>query len=219
MALAPILGIFLLLSWPRADVVSSVPAIAVWQSTQAQESQPSNSSQAAQPATDQQKAPGQASASPQSPAAASPPCPDNSQTGSSEQSNCKPTASTAAKTKKHPHKAVAPATAPTKSGPTKTVVRNGGTSDPTVDLSPGMSPQQASNQTESTKQLLATSDANLKKITGRQLSPSQQDTVKQINNYMDQAKAAEKVGDVQRAHNLAVKASLLSADLVGPEKR
>jgi len=214
MALATILGIFLLLSWPRADVVSSMPAIAVWQSTQAQESQPGNSSQAAQPATDQQKAPDQASAS-QSPTAASPPCPDNSQTGSSVRSNCKPTAPTGAKTKKHPHKAVAPAAAPTGSGPTKTVVRNGGTSNPTVDLSPGLSPQQASNQTESTKQLLATSDANLKKITGRQLSPSQQDTVKQIKSYMDQAKAAENGGDVQRAHNLAVKASLLSADLVG----
>jgi len=218
MALATILGIFLLLSWPRADVVSSMPAIAVWQWTQAQESQPGNPSQAAQPATDQQKAPDQNSAS-QSPTAASPPCPDNSQTGSSVKSNCKPTASSGTKTKKHAHKAVAPATAPTGSGPTKTVVRNGGTSDPTVDLSPGMSPQQASNQTESTKQLLATSDANLKKIAGRELSPSQQDTVKQINNYMDQAKAAEKVGDVQRAHNLAVKASLLSADLVGPEKK
>ena len=214
MALATILGIFLLLCWPRADVLSSMPAIAVWQSPQAQESQPGNSSQAAQPATDQQKAPDQASA-PQSPPAASPSCPDNSQTGSSVKSNCKPTASTGAKTKKQAHKAVAPATAPTGSGPTKTVVRDGGTSDPTVDLSPGMSPQQASNQTESTKQLLAASDANLKKIAGRQLSPSQQDTVKQITNYMDQAKAAESVGDVQRAHNLAVKASLLSADLLG----
>jgi len=98
-------------------------------------------------------------------------------------------------------------------------VRNGSAADLTVDLSPGLSPQQASNQTESTNQLLATSDANLKKIAGRQLSPSQQDTVKQINSYIKQANEAEKVGDVQRAHNLAVKASLLSADLVGPEKK
>jgi hypothetical protein len=127
-------------------------------------------------------------------------------------------ASTGSKTKKHHHKAVAPAPAPTESGPTKKVVSNGGTADPTVDLSTGLSPQQASHQKESTHQLLAASDANLKKIAGRQLSPSQQDTVKQINSYVKQAEAAEKVGDVQRAHNLAVKANLLSADLVGPEK-
>jgi len=214
MALATILGIFLLLSWPRASVPSP-PEMAMWQSTQAQESQPSNSSQAAKPATDRQKTPDQTSAPPQSPAAASPPCPDNVQTGSSVKSNCKPTESAGTKTKKQHHKAIAPATAPTGSGPTKTVVRDGGTADLTVDLSPGLSPQQASHQTESTNQLLATSDANLKKIAGRQLSPSQQDTVNQINNYMKQARDAEKVGDVQRAHNLAVKASLLSSDLVG----
>jgi len=62
---------------------------------------------------------------------------------------------------------------------------------------------------------LASSDENLKKIAGRQLSTSQQDTVKQIKTYMEQANAANKDGDVQRAHNLAVKANLLSADLVG----
>jgi hypothetical protein len=84
-----------------------------------------------------------------------------------------------------------------------------------VDLSPGLSPQQASHQTESTNQLLATSDANLKKIAGRQLNANQQDTVKQIKSYMDQAKKAADSGDGQRAYNLAVKANLLSAELVG----
>jgi len=63
--------------------------------------------------------------------------------------------------------------------------------------------------------LLATSDANLKKISGRQLNASQQDTVKQIKSYMDQAKKAATGGDVQRAYNLAVKANLLSAELAG----
>jgi len=218
MALAAILGIFLLLSWPCARI-ASVPEMAIGQSTDPQESQPVNSSQAAQPASDQQKPPEQASA-PQSPAAASPSCPDNSQAGSNAKSDCKPAASTGSKTKKHHHKAVASVTTPAaRSDPTKNVVRNGGADDPIVDLSPGLSRQQASSQTESTNQLLAASNANLKKIVGRQLSPSQQDTVKQINSYMDQAKKAESSGDVQRAHNLAVKASLLSADLVGPEKK
>jgi hypothetical protein len=98
-------------------------------------------------------------------------------------------------------------------------VPDGGAADPIVDLSPGLSPQQDSSRNESTNRLLAASDANLQKLAGRQLNPSQQDTVNQIKNYMDQAKEAEKLGDVQRAHNLAVKASLLSADLVGPERK
>jgi len=210
MPLAAILGICVLLSWPHA--------MAAWASTHSQESQPSNSSQkgsAALPPTDQQKASDQPSASPQSPAPDIPPCPDNSQTGSSVKSDCKPAKSTGAKPKKHHHQAAAPADTPAGSGPTKTVVRNGGTSEPTVDLSPGLSPQQASHQTESTNQLLATSDANLKKIAGRQLSANQQDTVKQIKSYMDQAKKAADSGDGQRAYNLAVKANLLSAELVG----
>ena len=84
-----------------------------------------------------------------------------------------------------------------------------------VDLSPRRNQQQAAQQSENTKQLLAASDANLKKISGRTLSANQQDTVKQIKSYMDQAKESLTDGDVQRAYNLAVKANLLSAELAG----
>ena len=85
-----------------------------------------------------------------------------------------------------------------------------------MDLSPEVTQKQASEQTVRTNQLLASSDANLKKISGRQLSAGQQDTVKQIKSYMEQATAAKDRGDVQRAYNLAVKANLLSAELAGP---
>jgi hypothetical protein len=84
-----------------------------------------------------------------------------------------------------------------------------------VELAPDVSQQQASREIESTNQLLATSDANLKKISGRQLSANQVDTVKQIKSYMEQAKTAVNDGDAQRAYNLAVKAKLLSTELVG----
>ena len=77
-----------------------------------------------------------------------------------------------------------------------------------------MSAEQASSQRQSTTQLLAATDANLKQISSRQLNSTQQDSVSQIRKYMEQAKAAEKAGDVQRAHNLASKALLLSDDLV-----
>ncbi len=96
----------------------------------------------------------------------------------------------------------------------KKVVRNGGTVDPVVQLAPGMSAEQASSQRQSTAQLLAATDDNLKQIASRQLSSAQQDSVSQIRKYMEQANAAEKAGDVQRAHNLASKALLLSDDLV-----
>jgi len=97
--------------------------------------------------------------------------------------------------------------------PEKKVVRNGSTVDPVVQLTPGMSAEQASSQRENTTQLMAATDANLKQISARQLNSSQQDSVSQIRRYIEQAKAAEQAGDVQRAHNLASKALLLSDDL------
>lgn len=100
------------------------------------------------------------------------------------------------------------------STPEKKVVRNGGTDDPAVQLAPGVSDEQASRQRQSTTQLLAATDTKLKQISARQLSPSQQESVSQIRKYMEQAKAAEAAGDVQRAQNLASKALLLSDDLV-----
>jgi hypothetical protein len=218
MLLATILAMSLL-PWPHARILSSVHAAAVWQSVQPQD-QPSKSSpqsSPAQPPTDQQEARDQSATPPQPPATASPPCLEKSQPGSTTAPECKPAASTGAKTRKHrrTRKAVAPAGTPAETGPIKTVVRNGGTADPAVDLSPGLSQQQASHQIEITNQLLANSDANLKQISGRQLSANQQDTVKQIKSYLEQARKAASDGDVQRAHNLAVKANLLSAELVG----
>ena len=76
-----------------------------------------------------------------------------------------------------------------------------------------MSPEQASNQRQNTTQLLAATDANLKQISSHPINPSQQASVSQIRKYMEQAKAAEQAGDVQRAENLASKALLLSDDL------
>jgi hypothetical protein len=83
-----------------------------------------------------------------------------------------------------------------------------------VNLSPDPSPQ-ASQQSDRTRQLLESSEANLKKISAHPLDESQQDTVKQIESYVDQARKAADDGDVQRAYNLAVKANLLSAELAG----
>jgi hypothetical protein len=141
-------------------------------------------------------------------ATVSKPCPV---TTSAASSNCKPAVHKIRHKKQNP---TPPAGAPP-DGPTKTVVRNGSTTDPTVAISAGMNEQQISQQKQNTDQLLASADANLKTISTRQLSAAQQDTVTQIKSFMEQAKAASSSGDVQRAYNLANKANMLSADLKG----
>jgi hypothetical protein len=54
----------------------------------------------------------------------------------------------------------------------------------------------------------------LKKLDSQQLDSSKLEIVKQIQTYVEQARTAEAAGDLDRAHNLAVKAQLLSDDLV-----
>ena len=95
------------------------------------------------------------------------------------------------------------------------MVRNGSTTEPVVQLSQDVNQQQASREQQVTDQLLAQTASNLKTLAARQLTSGQLDTVTQIKTYMEQSRAAENEGDLQRAHNLALKANLLSADLVG----
>lgn len=104
--------------------------------------------------------------------------------------------------------------APPPDGPTKKVVRNGSTKDPEVQFSSGQSQEQVSHQLQNTNQLLASAESNLKRMAVRQATPSQQETMKQVRMYMDQAKAAIGSGDLQRGHTLAFKARLLSDELV-----
>lgn len=144
------------------------------------------------------------------PPAATPakPCPTS---GAASNPECKPTIHKTKHKKRNP----TPPSGASSESPTKTVVRNGSTTDPTVAISAGISEQQISQQTQNTDQLLASADANLKAISTHPLSAAQQDTVTQIKSFMEQAKAASSSGDVQRAYNLANKANMLSADLKG----
>jgi hypothetical protein len=104
-------------------------------------------------------------------------------------------------------------TQPTGSGDSKVVVRNGSTSEPKIELAPGLGKQQASQQQQDTSRLLAAADANLKKLSGQALGANQQAAVKQVKTYMQQSRSATQSGDIQGAHNLALKAQLLSEDL------
>jgi GH24 family phage-related lysozyme (muramidase) len=93
------------------------------------------------------------------------------------------------------------------------VVREGGADEPTAQLSPGMTQEQASHQRQRTEQLLDATENNLRQLAGRSLNQNQQDTIAQIHNYMAGARSALKDGDPQRARTLAFKARLLSDEL------
>jgi type IV secretory pathway VirB10-like protein len=168
----------------------------------AQETTPPESPKPPEP---QPAAPAQEPA-PQQPQAGSPPAPPDSAS-----QNAEPAEQPApTKTKKHSHKKKSRSADP----PAKVVIRNGGTADPTVNLSPGLSKGQAANQLQNANQLLNATESNLKQLSERTLSLPQQDTIKQIRSYMDQARKAVDAGDLERGHNLAFKAHLLSDDLV-----
>ena len=179
---------------------------------------PQDSPQNAAPASSPAE-PAQPSAEPQGEPSAKPQVTPAPETAQEPQKNSDaaakkqtPQAQTKAPSKKRRRRKTAATASP--ATPEKKVVRNGGTAEPVVQLAPGMSAEQASSQRQNTTQLLAATDANLKQISSRPMSSSQQDSISQIRKYMEQAKAAEGAGDVQRAHNLASKALLLSDDLV-----
>ena len=138
------------------------------------------------------------------PAAA--PCAAKPSASAEQQPPCK----TSTAKKHHAHK-----TSDNGTGSSKTIVRHGSTSDPNVQLGPGVNPQQSSKQSQNAARLLASTDANLAKLGSRTLNSDQQETLKQVKSYMEQSKAAANDGDAQRAYNLALKANLLSSELVG----
>ncbi len=102
--------------------------------------------------------------------------------------------------------------------PSKVVVRQGGTSEPSIQLAGGHADQTA-QQRDAANQILQSADTNLKKVSGRQLSADQQDMVNQIRQFMAQSKTAIDTGDLERAHTLAWKAQVLSEELVKPEAK
>lgn len=121
----------------------------------------------------------------------------------------------AQKTRPKPHPAVkkpssqTPAAGATNARNNKTVINNGGVSAP---VAPVPSPEQASQQA-ATEQLLQNTENAIKGIT-RQLSPEEQAMLAQIRDFVSQSRSATKDNDFARAHNLAVKAHLLSDELV-----
>ena len=218
MPLAAILGLCALLALPGGR--PAIQTAMLWQETQPQQPSPETSKSPQQQAKpEQQTTPEQAEPEPQrtleqqtKPEQPAPP--DSAQPQENVQPNAVPEKPDCAASKGKKRSSKHKVAAQDATGPKKKVVRNGSTADPVVQLAPSVTDQQASQERQSTAQLLAATNANLTKISARQLTSSQQDLVNQIHTYMQQAKTAETAGDLQRARNLAFKAQLLSDEVL-----
>ena len=107
-------------------------------------------------------------------------------------------------------------TAPPTNCPPKTVIHDGSTTESSIQLVGGTGTQKTADQRTTTDQLVGSTEENLKKIAGRQLDSNQQELLKQIEQFLNQSKAAIAAGDIERGHNLALKAHLLSDELAKP---
>jgi hypothetical protein len=120
------------------------------------------------------------------------------------------TANKASDAKKH-HKRTPPVV---HSDPNKVVVPEGGAKEPPTQIAPGLAPDEAARDRREADQWLSSTDAQVKVLAGRNLSVPQQTTLGQVRNYLVGARAALQENDMRRAHTLALKAHLLSDDLI-----
>jgi hypothetical protein len=98
--------------------------------------------------------------------------------------------------------------------PRKVVVPEGGAREPPAQIAPGLTPEEGARERRDAEQWLTSADGQLKMLSGRTLGAQQEETVGQVRNYMVGARSALKEGDMRRANTLALKAHLLSEDLV-----
>jgi hypothetical protein len=217
MYLAGILALCALLHAPASGGMGSGPsplaiadAHSIRQRSSAQEpakpeppSQASPAQDQSQPPSQPPQEPAQTQENPQAPSAGAPPA--------NATPEKKPAPGQGSKSPA-PHKATKkkrPAPSPAQEHKRK-VVSHGSTNEPLTQLSPQITDEQAAHQRAVTDQLLASTDASLQRLSGRTLSKDQQDTVAQVRKFMEQVKAAQAAGDLQRAYKLAVKAHLLA---------
>jgi type IV secretory pathway VirB10-like protein len=98
--------------------------------------------------------------------------------------------------------------------PPRVVIQEGGANPGSGQVSSGAPSDGGATAQSSTQQLLDSTENNLRNITKYQLSSDEQSMVSQIRDYMKESRDATKDGDSVRAHNLALKARLLSDELM-----
>jgi outer membrane biosynthesis protein TonB len=110
-------------------------------------------------------------------------------------------------------KAAPPAATETpKAEPAKAETPKPAAPDRSVQITADVPRAAVQSQTQNTEQLLRSSEAKLASL-GRSLNESEQAMQRQARNYIAQANEAVRAGDIERAYNLAVKASLLANEL------
>jgi len=77
-----------------------------------------------------------------------------------------------------------------------------------------ISPAEEAEQRSQTQKSIAEAEANLHRVSGRDLTDTQRDMVEKIQNFLAQARQASEIPDWSRARILAEKARLLSTELV-----
>jgi hypothetical protein len=80
-------------------------------------------------------------------------------------------------------------------------------------IAPGSTPTDGAHDQAATDQLLRTAESNLNGIK-RQLNKDEEAMLAQIREFINQSRKATTENDPERAHNLAVKARVLSDELV-----
>jgi hypothetical protein len=82
-------------------------------------------------------------------------------------------------------------------------------------ISPQISPADRAAYEHRIDENLTTAERNLQQASSHQLDATQKDMAEKIRSFMDQAREAMQASDWTRAQNLAQKAQVLSAELVG----
>jgi len=108
-----------------------------------------------------------------------------------------------------------PATEVARNNPNKKIIPPE-KAEPTLaagQISPGATPATTAHDQASTDQLLRAAESNLNGIK-RQLNKEEETMLAQIREFINQSRKATTENDPERAHNLAVKARVLSDELV-----
>lgn len=84
---------------------------------------------------------------------------------------------------------------------------------PPATVVPELTHSEEAHRRQTTEQLMLSTEANLKSLQ-RVLNPDERSLLQQVRLFMEQSREASQAEDLVRAHNLAMKAHLLSDELV-----
>lgn len=96
----------------------------------------------------------------------------------------------------------------------KVLVRHGGTTEALPQMAPVAPKPQESLERRKSGQLLTSTQANIKNLDDKKLTTEQRGTLTQIHLFMEQSRAALDAGDLTQGYNLALKANVLSEELI-----